>query len=328
MEKDLIIAEAAELGINRKNWEVYNAYLTSRAIQSKETIQTTYRTYFNNVKLFFQYLKTQEGNKYVLSEETIKNFTGIWERYVAVCMQQGNNNRTIANKRTAVSTFLEWCNKRDLIKFNPFAKIETIRITEADKRRKSYFLSQKQIWEINFMMKLDKKKFDIQDRLIFNLFLDSAVRISAGHSLKLSQLDINGMCFKGVRHKEGYIKPVIFFQETRDILLEWIKEREKRRIELDYLFVTRYNKTYKQMSKETIRARVRIMGKIVGIENYYPHSIRKTIINIIAGTGTVGDGAMLGYHKDTKVTTDHYMKAREEEEIKARLLELRKRAGL
>ena len=37
---------------------------------------------------------------------------------------------------------------------------------------------------------------------------------------------------------------------------------------------------------------------------------------------------MLGYHKDTKVTTDHYMKAREEEEIKARLLELRKRAGL
>ena len=35
---------------------------------------------------------------------------------------------------------------------------------------------------------------------------------------------------------------------------------------------------------------------------------------------------MLGYRKDTKVTIDHYMKAREEEEIKARLLELRKKS--
>ena len=53
MEKELIIMEAQELGVNRKNWEVYNAYLTSKAIQSKETVQTTYKTYFNNVKLFF-----------------------------------------------------------------------------------------------------------------------------------------------------------------------------------------------------------------------------------------------------------------------------------
>lgn len=82
------------------------------------------------------------------------------------------------------------------------------------------------------------------------------------------------------------------------------------------------------MSKETIRARVRKMGKIVGIDNYYPHSIRKTIINIIAGTGTVSDGAMLGYHKDTKVTSEHYIKEKEEKEVKMRLLELRKRAGL
>ena len=328
MEKELIIMEAQELGVNRKNWEVYNAYLTSKAIQSKETVQTTYKTYFNNVKLFFQYLKSYENNRYILSEDTIKNFTGIWERYVLLCIQQGNNNQTIRNKRIAVSTFLDWCEKRDFIKINPFRKIEQIKITESDKRRTSYFLSQKQIWEINFMMKLDKKKFDIQDRLIFNLFLDSAVRISAGHSLKLSQLDLNNNCFIGVRHKEGYVKPVLFFEETRAILVEWIKEREKLGIDLDWLFVTKYNRTYKQMSKETIRARVREMGKIVGIENYYLHSIRKTIINIISGAGTVNDGAMLGYHKDSKVTSEHYVKAKEEEEIKLRLLELRKRAGL
>lgn len=314
--------------VNRKNWEAYKMYLTSKAIANKETVNTTYKTYFNNVKLFFKYLKQYENNRYILSEDTQKKFVEIWERYVMLCISQGNNNQTIRNKRTAVSTFLDWCEKRDLIKFNPFRKIEQIKITESDKRRKSYFLTQKEIYEIQFVMKYKTKEFDIQDRLIFNLFLDSAVRISAGHSLKLTQLDLDNRCFKGVRHKEGYIKPVHFFEDTRAILITWIREREKLGIELDWLFITKYNGKYKQMSKETIRARVKKMGKIVGIENYYPHSIRKTIINIIAGTGTVSDAAMLAYHKDTKVTSEHYIKEKEEKEVKMRLLELRKRAGL
>lgn len=314
--------------VNKKNWEAYKGYLTSKAIANKETVNTTYKTYFNNVKLFFQYLKLYENNRYILSDDTQKIFIEIWERYVLLCISQGNNNQTIRNKRTAVSTFLDWCEKRDLIKLNPFRKIEQIKITESDKRRKSYFLNQKQIYEINFVMKYKEREFDIQDRLIFNLFLDSAVRISAGHSLKLSQLDLDNRCFRDVRHKEGYIKPVIFFEDTRDLLIQWIKERGKLGIDLDWLFITKYNGKYKQMSKETIRARVRKMGKIVGIDNYYPHSIRKTIINIIAGTGTVSDGAMLGYHKDTKVTSEHYIKEKEEKEVKMRLLELRKRAGL
>lgn len=322
--QELIIME----NVNRKNWEVYKAYLTSKAISNKETVNTTYRTYFNNVKLFFQYLKQCENNRYVLSEDTQRQFIEIWERYVMLCISQGNNNQTIRNKRTAVSTFLDWCEKRDLIKLNPFRKIEQIKITESDKRRKSYFLNQKQIYEINFVMKYKEKEFDIQDRLIFNLFLDSAVRISAGHSLKLSQLDLDNRCFRNVRHKEGYIKPVIFFEDTREILIKWVREREKLGIDLDWLFVTKYNGRYKQMSKETIRARVRKMGKIVGIDNYYPHSIRKTIINIISGAGTVSDGAMLGYHKDTKVTSEHYIREKEEKEVKSRLLELRRRAGL
>lgn len=323
-----IITTAQELHVNRKNWEIYKQYLTSKAILNKETVNTTYRQYFNNMKLFFQFLKQEENNRYILSDDTLKNFTSIWERYVMQCIQKGNNNQTIRNKRTAVSTFLDWAEKRDLIKINPFRKIEQIKITESDKRRESYFLSQKEIYEIQFVMKYQSKKYDIQDRLIFNLFLDSAVRISAGHSLKLSQLDLDNNCFQGVRHKEGYIRPVMFFQETKQILLEWIQERINKNIDVDWLFVTKYRGEYKQMSKEAIRSRVKKMGKIVGIENYYPHSIRKTIINLIATTGTVSDGAMLGYHKDTKVTSEHYMKEKENIEIKNRLLELRRRAGL
>ena len=170
------VKTAKELGISKKNIDIYVKYLQSCAVKSRETIPTTYKTYSDNMKLFFRYLKEYEGNKYIISEGTIKNFTEIWERYSNYCFERGNNKRTIANKRTAVSTFFDWCVKRRYLKLNPFIYIDEIKITDLDKRRESYFLSPQEIWEINYTMKHNPKQFDIQDRLLFNLFLDSIVQ--------------------------------------------------------------------------------------------------------------------------------------------------------
>ena len=50
--------EGRELGISQKNIDIYFKYLQSCAIKSqKDTVNTTYKTYFDNMKLFFQYLK-------------------------------------------------------------------------------------------------------------------------------------------------------------------------------------------------------------------------------------------------------------------------------
>ena len=144
------------------------------------------------MKLFFQYLKEFEGNKYILSVDTQKNFTDIWERYCTYCFSKGNSRVTVNKKRTACSTFFDWCLKRRLIKINPFIYIEKLKVTAGDKRRNSYFLTASQIWEINYVMK-NNKKFDIQDKLLFNLFLDSGARISEIYNLKLEQLDIEEM---------------------------------------------------------------------------------------------------------------------------------------
>ena len=116
------------------------------------------------------------------------------------------------DKGTAISTFYDWCEKRDIIRYNPFRKIDSLKITSNDNRRKSYFEPQKQIWEINFEMMKDKKNFTLQDRIIFNLFLDSAARISAIHSLKINQLNLDENMFENVREKEGYIAFIIFFE--------------------------------------------------------------------------------------------------------------------
>ena len=77
-------------------------------------------------------------------------------------------------------------------------------------------------------MKKDIKHFDIQDRLLFNLFLDSGARISEIYNLKLQQLDLGEMLFNNVRHKEGYIEPVIFFDDTKLLIKQWLKKARKK----------------------------------------------------------------------------------------------------
>ena len=72
------VKTAKELGISKKNIDIYIKYLQSCAVKSRETIPTTYKTYSDNMKLFFRYLKEYEGNKYIISETAIsfkiKNF--------------------------------------------------------------------------------------------------------------------------------------------------------------------------------------------------------------------------------------------------------------
>lgn len=312
-----------EMGINQRNVDIYIKYLQSCAVKSLDTMNTTYKTYSDNMKLFFQFL----GNKYILSVDTQKNFTEIWEKYSIFCLEKGNNKRTLANKRTACSTFFDWCLKRRLIKANPFIYIDEIRINETDKRRESYFLSTQQIWEINYHMKNDTKHFDLQDRLLFNLFLDSGARISEIYNLKISQLDLEEMLFIDVRLKEGYIDSLIFFEETKILLKKWLEIRREKNIVNEYLFITYYNKRYNQMSKETIRDRVRKMGRIVGINNFYPHSIRKSILNI-TGQQNESIAAALGHHKDTKVTRQHYMRKKKLSEMRGILTQIRNQSGL
>ncbi len=93
------------------------------------------------------------------------------------------------------------------------------------------------------------------------------------------------------------------------------------------MFITTYNKKVNQMSKETIRSRIRAIGKIVGIEDFYPHSIRKSILNI-TGQQSETVAAALGHHKNTDVTREHYMKKKKLTEMRNTLLQIRSLAGL
>ena len=97
------------------------------------------------------------------------------------------------------------------------------------------------------------------------------------------------------------------FEETVGLIREWI---ECRKIENEYLLITKYNGEYRQMSKSMIRDRVRKIGKLVGIENLYPHSLRKTSINLLANAGGIDLASEFANHTGVDVTKKHYIKKR------------------
>ena len=311
-----------------RNSDIYMEYLNSCISKNAATRNTTYKTYFNNMKLFVDYLKKYENNRYLLSKDTLKFIVGILERYIRYCREMnGNNAQTINNKITAISSFYIWAVKRDLIDTHPFRdKLDRLKVTDTEKRRKSYFLTNKEVIEIEIKMELNKK-FNMQDRLIFNLIIDTGCRISALQSIKLENIDLKNGVIIGIVEKEQKIVEFALVDKTIELINEWIIYRGMNDIENDYLLITRYRNQYNKMSKSTIRDKVRKIGRLVNIENLYPHTLRKTSINLLASAGGIDFASDFANHSGIDVTKKHYIQKVSAKDKKNKMLEIRKKAG-
>ena len=308
-----------------KNWEIYKEYLNSCIVRNESVKNTTYRTYTNSMKQFIEYLLQYENDCYLLNKKNAKNLVRILERYIRYCRELKENNAcTINNKITAISSFYIWAVKRELIEVHPFRdKLDRLKVTDLEKRRKSYYLSSKEVVEIQIKMKLSEK-YDLQDQIIFNLIIDTACRISALQSIKLENIDLENGIIAGIVEKEQKIVEFAIFEETIKLIKEWLKCRKNS---AEYLFVTKYRGIFKQMSKSTIRDRIRKIGKLIGIDNLYPHSLRKTSINLLAEVGGIDLASEFANHSGVDVTRKHYIKKTTAIERKLKLLEIRKKIG-
>ena len=140
----------------------------------------------------------------------------------------------------------------------------------------------------------------------------------------MSNLDLENRIISGIVEKEQKIVEFVIFENTLNLIKKWLKCRKGS---IEYLFVTKYNGVFKQMSKSTIRDRVRKMGKLVGIDNLYPHTLRKTSINLLAEVGGIELASEFANHSGIDVTKKHYIKKTTAKDRKNKLLEIRKKAG-
>lgn len=312
--------------ISKDNIKKYEKYRKTNILKNKEVESTTYKVYKSYFNQFLVYLMEDWGNIDLYSDEFMEESIDIMEGFMMFCQDTLKNHKKIINtKISAVSSFYLWSFKRRLIDKHPFANVlERMKGTKEEKILNDYYLNDDQILTIRRELN-SNDAYDIQDQIIFELSLDSANRLSALHETNLSKLNIEESYFEDIREKRGYRVEVVFAELTKELIVEWLEERkELDGLVVDHLFITRYNGDYKGMSKGTLQERIKKIGKIVGIDDFRMHCMRKTSLNkVYNDTGDMSLAQSLANHKSMSTTADSYIKPKSKKEILEKIKELR-----
>jgi integrase/recombinase XerC len=314
--------------INPENKKKYDKYLNSNIIKNRDVKDTTYLVYKNYMDHFLVYLAENWDNIDLYSEEFMENAVDIMEGYISFLQEVLKNNKKVINtKLSTVSSFYLWSLKRKYIDRHPFDKqLDRMKGANEEKIINSYYLDEEQMNLITETLKTDTR-YDIQDRIIWGVMLDSANRVGAISNLTLSSLDLDNMLFEGIREKRGYRVEVVFEEDTKELIEQWLEQRkELDNLEVDSLFITKFHGQYRPMSKGTIQERVKKIGEILGLDDFHAHCIRKTTLNhIYKTTGDLSLAAELANHKSVETTRQSYIKPQSKAEIREKIAKLKQK---
>lgn len=315
--------------ISQENLKKYEKYLRSSTIKNMDVKDTTYKIYTSNFNQFLCFLAVNYNNIDIYSTDFFENAVDIMEDYIAFCQDTlKNHKKTINNKIAAVSSFYIWSMKRGLVPSHPFdKKLDRMKNANEEKIINSYFLTEEQVQTIRRELEFNDK-FDIQDQILFEVAYDSANRIGALEKLTLSSLDLDNMIFENIREKRGYLVEVVFEEKAAELLKEWLEMRKNDydNLTVNAPLITYYDGKYSPMSRGVIHNRMKKIGKIVGIDDFRTHCVRKSKLNnVYDETGDLALAAELGNHKSTETTRSAYIRPKSKAEVRDKINSLRKK---
>ena len=214
--------------------------------------------------------------------------------------------------------------KRGFVKYHPFdGKLDRMKKANEEQILNHYFLNDEQIAAIRTdLYKTENNKWTIQDQLLFEISLFSANRIGALEKLTISSLDLDEMVFDGIREKEGYRVQVSFDDTCKDMIETWLSMRtnDYDHLECDAMFIHNYRGNWIPWTKGMIADRMRKFGKIIGLEDFHCHCMRKTAINkIYEDTGDLNLASQWANHKSSATTQAAYLKPVSKSELRDKL---------
>ena len=311
--------------INPDNIEKYEKYLKSNIIKNTDVKDTTYAVYRNYFNQFLVFLSENWDNIDLYSDTFFENSVDIIEDFMEFCQTALKNNKKIINtKISTVFSFYVWSVKRGLIKYHPFqGKIERMKGANDERITKDYFLTEEQIETITKEL-LENPDYDIQDNILFHLCLDSGNRVGAISKLTLSTLDLDNGVFENIREKRGKMVEVVFDDFCKELIEKWLEERKTLdNLKVDSLFISYYGQKYRPMSRGSLQRRSTKIGKIIGIEDFNIHSLRKTSIDRVMKLSNDIQLAKSHANHCSTDTTLLYIKPQSKTEIRDKLRELR-----
>lgn len=310
------------------NIKIYNKYLNSAKAKTPATFESTYLNYLSHMMILFEWASVNYPDFYIVDKEYIKDkLVPLLEDFMSYLKEErGNNSRSINTKIASVSSFYIWATKRNLVDGHPFRnKLDKLKMG-ADDVRESFFLTDEQIEKINKTLleniktaienKETKHKIMMKKRknIIWRVMLDSAGRRRAIVHIKVKDINFKRGLIENVIEKGGKAVEFVISDDTMKMLREYIEEMELSGS--DYILPSARD-TKKHMSYSGLAVYVKEIGEIVGIDNFYPHSIRKTRINQICDKFGLDVASSYANHKRSKVTKDHYVKPKSAQDLRS-----------
>lgn len=243
-------------------------------------------------------------------EEMDVDMVEVMEDYIGFLQEKLNNGKkTINTKISAVSSFYTWALKRRKIKTHPFdGRLDRMSGAQDEKLISEYFLDADEVKVIETELAKANEvnsKYDMQDRVMWHVAFDSACRIGALGGLKVSNLELENRRFVNIREKRGKIVSIPFSPSTALIIEEFMRQRELMGVDCDDIFYVKRGGEWAGMSKQSIYNRIVKMGYAIGVEDFRPHCIRKTRLNMVAKLD-INKAKDLANHESLDTTSRFY----------------------
>lgn len=230
------------------------------------------------------------------------------EQYLRDKQRDGNNNKSLNNKKRKLNTFFDWMRKNDLIQKNPVENIEPF----------AEVLAPIDHLDPEEMEKLKAACKTKRDRALLEWLRCTATRKGEISLVKINQINWSEKKVVIYGQKSRAYRTVCLDSVAIHYILEYIEERGLDIRSNQPLFTHSRGNTAQPLSKAGIYAEIRRIGQRSGLNRrIYPHLFRKTVAtNVIRRGGTDADaGEYLG-HKPQGVTARHYAYRSEDHVIK------------
>jgi integrase/recombinase XerC len=216
-------------------------------ISSRNFSDNTKRAYITDLEDFFNFIKKDVES---IRTEDIEN-------YIKYLVKSGKEDTTVERKLATLKSFFRFLEEKNIIEFNP-AEIIPFR-----KRKKKIpdSIDEDEVVEI---IEAEKKR----DRAILAMLYGCGLRISELANLKKE--NIMGKFLK-IKGKGGKWRVIPIPQYAREILEDYINEREKLNPKTDFIFL---NKFGQKLSERYIREVVRVNGALKSGKRIWPHLLR------------------------------------------------------
>lgn len=287
--------------INPKNKELWRKYLNGKRTLSKSTRDN----YTNDINQFFVFILKNYDNQYILDID-IDEMADILEDFLAMCQSVlGNKDRRMCRRLSTISSLYIYYKKKRKVKENPVELLERPKIQKGKYEINRIFLTQEQVNQIRVGL---KEMNNTQLTLLFELGLYTMGRVTALNSIKLSNINFEKRRIEKIIEKEGYEVNFMLNDRCIELIKQWIKERDEKGIECEYLFITNYG-GWKQVSVGNMKTDwIKKIGAIINEPDLSMHDLRHSGSDLRYKVGMSLEMVSKALnHRSTQVTKDFYL---------------------